>query len=205
MSGDRRGSEAVNLLSTKVWFLCTAKLNHPMMRAWPRWVTSTATARIATGRNSFSDAIKGWPHRVTLKNAASAEGITTVHCAPVCRNSDLDLPRYGPPERLVKTFADRGYCQKKVAQPNKLGRGFCLARQRRETKKAKSTHKKRRRHYAGSMFMSQIVAGRDPTCQGRMPNGEAATILGQPQPSGVPTQGPNRNLYRFSPAVPHDG
>ena len=75
-------SEAVNPLSTKVWFLCTAKSNHPMTRAWPRWVTSTATARIATGRTSFADAIKGWPHRVTLKNAASAGGITTVHIVP---------------------------------------------------------------------------------------------------------------------------
>jgi hypothetical protein len=52
------------------------------------------------------------------------------------------LPRYGPPERLEKTFADRGYCQKTVAQPNKLGRGFCLARQRRDQESEVYTQKK---------------------------------------------------------------
>ena len=33
-------SEAVNQLSTKVWFLATAKSYHLMMCAWPRWVAS---------------------------------------------------------------------------------------------------------------------------------------------------------------------
>ena len=136
-------SEAVNPLSTKVWFLCTAKSNHPMTRAWPRWVTSTAAARIATGRTSFADAIKGWPHRVTLKNAASAGGITTVHIVP----PSAEIPIWTCPDMvhlgmIRKTFAGRGYCQKKVAQPNKLGRGFCLARQRRDQESEVYTQKK---------------------------------------------------------------
>ena len=64
------------------------------------------------------------------------------HCAPVCRNSDLDLPRYGPPERLKKRLQTVATARKKVAQPNKLGRGFCLARQRRDQESEVYTQKK---------------------------------------------------------------